>query len=318
MGATVLLRDVIGKAQHRLMVGIGPFQGCLDDNRHAEFAILGAVDRNRRLMERGLGAVEISGEGLEPAGIAKLDLMRLHRAVVGQDDAHAGIQEGEFAQAVLDGGEIIVGLGEGGTRRQEGDLGPLLAIDRPDPNQRRHRVAMGEADVPFRVVAPDAQFERFRQRVDDRNTHAVQAARHLIGILVELTAGMELGHDDLGRRDLLFLMDIDRDAAAVVGNGNGIVGVERDGHQVCIPAQSLVDRVIDDLIDHMVQARPVVGIADIHSRPLAHGVEATQNLDGIGVIFAVFRALAGFIDHKILSMDPCRAIRNRRSRKARP
>src|SRR3546814_4498471 len=31
-------------------------------------------------------------------------------------------------------------------------------------------------------------------------------------------------------------------------------------------------------------ARAIIGVADIHARPLAHGVEAPEHLDGIGAI----------------------------------
>ena len=52
-----------------------------------------------------------------------------------------------------------------------------------------------------------------------------------------------------------------------------------------IAGQRLVDGVVDHLIDHVVQARAVVGVADIHARPLAHGVEAFQHLDRLGAVF---------------------------------
>ena len=61
-------------------------------------------------------------------------------------------------------------------------------------------------------------------------------------------------------------------------------------------AQRLVDAVIHDLVDHVVQARPVVGVADIHARPLAHGLQALENLDGIG---AVFLGRAGGFSHAV-------------------
>ena len=66
--------------------------------------------------------------------------------------------------------------------------------------------------------------------------------------------------------------------------------------------QRLVDGVVDDLIDHVMQAGAVVGIADIHARPLADGIETLQNLDGIGAIFG-FRAIGAFslIAHENLS-----------------
>ena len=80
------------------------------------------------------------------------------------------------------------------------------------------------------------------------------------------------------------VMDVGRDAAAVVAHGAGAVGVERHVDAVGIAGQRLVDRVVDDLIDHVVQARAVIGVADIHARPLAHGVEALQHLDAVGAV----------------------------------
>ena len=41
------------------------------------------------------------------------------------------------------------------------------------------------------AVAPDLEIERFRQRVDDRDADAVQAAGHLVAVVVELAAGVE-------------------------------------------------------------------------------------------------------------------------------
>ena len=53
---------------------------------------------------------------------------------------------------------------------------------------------------------------------------------------------------------------------------------------VAIAGQRLVDGVVDDLVDHVVQAGAVVGVADIHAGALAHGIEAAQHLDRIGVV----------------------------------
>ena len=44
----------------------------------------------------------------------------------------------------------------------------------------------------------------------------MQTAGNLVGILVELTAGMELGHDDLGGGNAFFFMQLDRESAPVV------------------------------------------------------------------------------------------------------
>src|SRR5207247_135733 len=44
-------------------------------------------------------------------------------------------------------------------------------------------------------------------------------------------------------------------------------------------------RVVDHLVDHVMEAGAVVGIADIHARPLADRIEAFEDLDGFRVVF---------------------------------
>jgi hypothetical protein len=70
------------------------------------------------------------------------------------------------------------------------------------------------------AVAPHGQLEPFAERVDHRDADAVEPARDLVGVVVagvlELPARVELGHDDLGRRDAFLGVDAGRDAAAVV------------------------------------------------------------------------------------------------------
>ena len=73
-----------------------------------------------------------------------------------------------------------------------------------------------EAHLVDLAVAPDLELQLGRQRVDHRDADAVQAAGDLVGVLVELSAGVQLGHDDLGRRHALALVDVGRDAAAIV------------------------------------------------------------------------------------------------------
>ena len=212
--------------------------------------------------------------------LALLDRVTL----VGQHDIDAGIQEGELAQAVFQRGEVVFDVGEGFGRGEERHLGAALAVGVADHLERRDRVAMGEFDEMFLAVAPDPQQELARQRVDHGDADAVQAARHLVGILVEFSAGMQLGHDDLGRRDA-FAVHVDGNAAAVVAHRDRAVGVEHDLHRGGVAGQRLVDGVVDDLVDHVMQARAVVGVADIHARPLAHGIEALQDPDRFSAIF---------------------------------
>ena len=52
---------------------------------------------------------------------------------------------------------------------------------------------------PDLAVAVDLGLQPLRQGVDDRHADAVQAARDLVGVVVELAAGVRLGQDDLQR-----------------------------------------------------------------------------------------------------------------------
>ena len=89
-------------------------------------------------------------------------------------------------------------------------------------------LAVAELHEMLLAVAPDRQLEPARQRVDHGDADAVQAAGHLVGVLVEFSAGVQLGHDDLGRRDAFALVHVGRNAAAVVAHGAGTVGIEGD------------------------------------------------------------------------------------------
>ena len=96
---------------------------------------------------------------------------------------------------------------------------------------------------------------------------------------------MQLGHDDLGRGNAFALVDVDGNAAAIVAHGDGAVGVEHDLHRGGVARERLVDGVVDDFVDHVMQAGTVIGVADIHARPLADGVEPLQNPDQFRTVF---------------------------------
>ena len=159
---------------------------------------------------------------------------------------------------------------------------------RPDLGQRSVRHTVAEPHEPLRPAAEDPHLEPGGEAVDHRDTDTVETARDLVGVLVEFTAGMQVGHDDLGGRDTFLVMDTDGDAASVVGHRARAVGVQAHGDRVTIAGERLVDRVIDDLIDHVMQAGAVIGIANVHSRTLAHGIEPAQYLDRLFVVGRIF------------------------------
>ena len=285
--AAVALGDVVGEGEDVLVIAVVPLERDLD--RH----VVAAAHHADRLGEqRLLGAIEVFDERGDPALVIELDRPLLLMPRVRQEQPDAGVQERELAIAVLELVEVELGDLEGGGRGQEGDARTLLpGLGDADDLQRQHGVAMGEAHIMLLAVAPDRQVQPFAERIDHRHADAVQPARHLVGVgvigVVELAARMELRHDDLGRRHALARMDAGRDAAAIVGDADRPVGVQADVDPVAMPGQRLVDRIVGDLEHHVVQARPVVGIADIHARPLAHRVQALEHLDRGGVVVVV-------------------------------
>ena len=119
----------------------------------------------------------------------------------------------------------------------------------------------------------------------------MQAARGLVGLGVELAAGVQRRHDDFERRLLReFRMVLDRDAAAVVDDGDVAVGAEMHLDAAGMAGDRLVHRVVDDFGEEVVQ-RVGVGAADIHARAAAHRLEPLQHLDVGGRIGRARRRL---------------------------
>ena len=129
-------------------------------------------------------------------------------------------------------------------------------------------------DLP---VAPDFEIQRFRQGVDHRHANAVQAARHLVAVVVELAARVEhRQHDFRGRlaADVL----VHGNATAVVDHCHRTVDVDGDVDLVAETRQRLVDRVVDHLVDEVMQSG-WSGRPDVHRRPLADRFQTLENLD---------------------------------------
>ena len=73
-------------------------------------------------------------------------------------------------------------------------------------------------------------------------------------------------------------MRVDRDAAAVVGDGEEAVGLDLDLDEMGVAGERLVHGVVDHLGEQVMQ-RLLVGAADIHAGPPAHRLEPFQHLD---------------------------------------
>ena len=74
-------------------------------------------------------------------------------------------------------------------------------------------------------------------------------------------------------RTALLRMNIHRNSATVVADSDRFIRMDGDDNPVAKPGQGLVDGVVDNLENHVVQAGTVIGITDVHTRPLTDGVE---------------------------------------------
>ena len=185
---------------------------------------------------------------------------------------NARIQECELPQTVLQSRILKLGLRECFNRWSEIDFRAGIAAAVARHRKRTFRVAVMETHEVNLTVPLNGQVQFRGQRVDHGDANAVQSAGDLVCALVEFTAGMQLRHDDLGRRDAFFRMNINRNTAPVVPDRHGAVTVQRDFDLIAMTAHRFVNGVVDNLEDHMMQASAVIGVADIHARAFADGV----------------------------------------------
>ena len=190
MGAAILLRNVVRVAEHRFCIRIVPLHG----HFHPYCSFLGTKPENGGV-NAGARAIQVFHELLQPALV--LEHIGLGFALVDELDAYAGIQERQLAQSL---GEDLVVEGdvrEDGRTRLEAHHRALLGGVAGD-GQRRDRVTQAEFHLVGFAVAIDGEPQVVRQRVDHRHADAMQAAGDLVRAVIELTAGMQHGHDDFG------------------------------------------------------------------------------------------------------------------------
>ncbi|MPM91407.1 hypothetical protein SDC9_138536 [bioreactor metagenome] len=146
-----------------------------------------------------------------------------------------------------------------------------------------HRHATAEFHEVLFAIAANGQAQELGQCIDAGNADTVQTTGHLVRVLVELAASVQLSQRDFSRRALRLVLvvhlDAGRDAAAVVDDGNRVVGVDGDDDVVAMPGQRFVDGVVDDFENQVVQAGTVGGVADVHAGTLAHGLQTFKDLD---------------------------------------
>ena len=129
-----------------------------------------------------------------------------------------------------------------------------------------------------RPVAADLHPEPGGERVHDRNAHPVQAGGVLVGVGVELAAGMQPGHHHLDRRKPRAGLRIHRNSPAVVAHRQAAVLMDGHPDAAAVTRHRFVDAVVHHLPEEVMQPGLARG-ADVHRGPDPHGLETLEDLD---------------------------------------
>jgi hypothetical protein len=174
-----------------------------------------------------------------------------------------------------------LGVGQPGARRAGRlALGQLVALD-----QVVARLAAVVLLGPDVAVAPDLDLTVLRQRVDDRDADAVQAAGDLVAAAVaELAAGVQDGQDDLdgpaGPPSRRCRPGCRGPSSRPVTLLSGWMSRHDAAPK---PARASSTGVVDDLVDEVMQPADARR-ADVHAGALADRLEALEDGDVLGVV----------------------------------
>ena len=232
MRAALFCVDIIDEAVDVLCIAVVVLHGNLDD-----ILILRAIEIDWLRVDDFLFAVQMLHEGTDTALIEIRITASI--ALIRKRDRNALIQEGQFAQTMLERIEIV--------RRHREDLRiwcKMHARTRffrlTDNLQRTLRHTAGERNLMDLAIALDLHFHGCAQRVDDGDTDAMQAAGYLIAIAAELAAGMQYRQNDLNGR-LAAFMHIDRNATAIINNRDAVILLDGYIDMAAITSQGLID-----------------------------------------------------------------------------
>ncbi len=225
-------------------------------------------------------AVKILHELTDPAlGVI---LVRFIGALVHADDSQPLIKIGQLFKTLLEHGKGKFGRFKNLIVRQK-TYRSAMAFGFPQTDQLRHRRTALVTLSPALAVTAHSDLKPFRQRVYAGYAHPVQAAGHLVGVVVKLASGVQFGHDHLYGGHAELGMNIHGNAASVVAHGDTVVHVQDHFHMGAVSGHGLVNGVIHHFIDKMMQ--PVrIGTAYIHGRALAHRRQTFQNGNGGSVV----------------------------------
>ena len=123
------------------------------------------------------------------------------------------------------------------------------------------------------------------QRIYNRRTYSVKSSAGLICRIIKLSTCMQCGKYQSLRRHSL-CMHSNWNTTSIICNCDRIILVDIHNNLIAISCQSLIHRIVHDLIDKMMESSDR-GAAYIHSGSFPYGFQAFQYLNLIRSIFSV-------------------------------
>ena len=238
--------------------------------------LTGEIDH---IMNRLFGTVHVFDKADDSLRLMECDFFRFFFSLIFKNDRKLRIQISGLMQTTLYFIFLETCFIEDSIVRQKVNGGTGLPCLTYDGKQTVYQIQNGIP--PFIAVfvntatGLDSYCQSCRQSIYYRGTYAVQTAAGLICGIVEFTAGMQSRKYQTLRADPFFV-HTHGNTTTVIFHGCGAVGFQCHLYRITISGQMLVHRVINDLVDQMIQS---LGgdAADIHSGSFSYRFQTFQN-----------------------------------------
>ena len=246
---------IVGKGEHVFVIIVVILQR--DFNR-CHFLLFGFVAAcgyiHGLLVQNGLFAVKMLNEVDYAALVAEGAHVGRFGALVAHGYSYARVKESKLAHSVRQNIEIIVHLIKYLIVGKECYAGAAFAFGNVLYGLNGGlRLAIGIFLIIKLAVALYFGYKPCGQRIDNTQAHAMQTAGDLIAAAAEFAARVQHRKRNLQRALMHLFMHVNGYAAAVIGNGNGIVAMDCNFNMVAVSAHGLVNGVIHQLLHQMVQ-----------------------------------------------------------------
>src|SRR5437660_8550627 len=222
MSASVTLRNIVREAEYLFLVRVVPL------HRHLERdAFLLCDCMKRSAMQHVLAPIDVFDKPLHSSSVR--EVLLFSEALVYQLDLDPVVEKRKLAEPSREDVEMVLDHSEGLRAGQKMHLG-AASLGLAGYLERRHRHTAPEFHKVALPVASNGKTQPLGEGIDHGHAHAVQATRDPVGVVVELSTRVKLGHHDLRRRALPFVVfvPLGGNAAAVSDYADRVVRVDRD------------------------------------------------------------------------------------------